>query len=268
MKNKIVDSHCHLDFEDFKNDLDKIIDNARKNDVEHLLSISVDLESFIEIHKISQKYKNVWCTTGVHPNNVPKTFEKNQIETLKKRLHENLSRSKVIGIGETGLDFYRGLDNAKNQISYFEAHIQVAAENNAPIIVHTRDADNEIIKNLKKLVDIYKCSGLIHCFSSGKDLAKCALDIGFYISFSGIITFKKSYELREVVDYVPMDRILIETDSPYLAPVPFRGKRNEPAYTKYTLEQVALVKGISEEKVAEITTKNFFQLFKKANNEI
>ncbi len=268
MKNKIVDSHCHLNFEDFNRDLDKIIDNARKNDIEHMLSISVDLKNFQKIHSISQKYKNIWCTTGVHPNNVPKEITKNDIKILKKKLKDNLSYNKVVGLGETGLDFYRSYDNNKNQISFFEAHIQVATEEDIPLIIHTRNADDETIKNLKKFSGIQKFNGLIHCFSSGKELAKCALDIGFYISFSGIITFKKGDQLREIVSYVPIERILVETDSPYLAPVPFRGKRNEPAFTKYILKEVASVKGISDEKVAEITTKNFFKLFKKANNEI
>ena len=267
MKNKIVDSHCHLNFDDFKNDLDEIISHARKNDVEYMLSISVDFENFENIHKISKRYKNVWCSTGVHPNNVPKDFKKDEINLLRKQLEQNLSKKKVIGIGETGLDFFRGLANKNNQIEYFKNHIQIAGEKKVPLIVHTRDAENETIKNLNNFVQSNGTTGLIHCFSSGKKLAKCALDIGFYISFSGIITFKKAEQLREVVNYVPIDRILVETDAPYLAPVPFRGKRNEPAFTKYTLEKIATIKKISPEKLAEITTKNFFKLFTKAFND-
>ncbi len=267
MKNKIVDSHCHLDFDDFAHDLDKIIINARLSGVKYMLSISVDLERFSKIHKIVNNFENIWCTTGVHPNNVPKDIDAKKIDKLKEILELNLSKKKVIGIGETGLDLFRNFDNKKNQIDYFETHVEVSGLTQSPLIVHTRDADKETIFCLKRFVTSHKAKGLIHCFSSGKTLAKCALDLGLYISFSGIITFKKSDDLRKIVNYVPLDRILVETDSPYLAPVPNRGKRNEPAFTKYTLEQIAKTKNINVEKVAEQTTNNFFKLFSKARNE-
>lgn len=267
MKNKIVDSHCHLDFEDFSADLDKVITDAKDVNVEYILSISIDFKNFDLIQKIVNKYKNVWCTTGVHPNNVPNKFSDSEIIQLKTKLINNISKKKVIGLGETGLDYFRGFENKKNQMEYFETHMEVSGEEKVPIVVHTRDADSDTIDFINIFVKKYNTTGLIHCFSSGKSLAKCALDNGFYISFSGIITFNKAYDLRKIVKLVPLDRILVETDSPYLAPVPKRGKRNEPAFTKFTLEMIATIKNLDVEKIAEITTNNFFNLFSKAKNE-
>ncbi len=266
MKNKIVDSHCHLDFDDFSKDLNDIILNAKTENVEYMLSISVNLEKFKEIFKIVKKYDNIWCTTGVHPNNVPQKIDIKEIDKLKNNLEQNLSKNKVVGLGETGLDYFRNLQNKKNQMVFFESHMEVSGKTKLPTVVHTRDADQDTIFFIKNFVKKYNTTGLIHCFSSGKSLATCALDNGFYISFSGIITFGKSDELREIVNYVPLDRILVETDSPYLAPVPKRGKRNEPAFTKFTLEKIAEIKNLNTDKVAEVTTNNFFNLFSKAKN--
>ncbi len=267
MKNKIVDSHCHLDFEDFSDDLDKVITDAKEVNVEYMLSISIDFKKFDLIQKIANRYKNVWCTTGVHPNNVPIKFSESEINQLKTKLINNISKKKVIGLGETGLDYFRGCENKKNQMEYFETHMEVSGEEKVPIIVHTRDADSDTIDFINNFVKKYNTTGLIHCFSSGESLAKCALNNGFYISFSGLITFNKAFDLREIVKLVPLDRILVETDSPYLAPVPKRGKRNEPAFTKFTLEMIANLKNLDIEKIAEITTNNFFNLFSKAKNE-
>ena len=266
MKNKIVDSHCHLNFEDFKDDLDTVIQNAKEKDVDYMLSISINLEKFEEIYNLTQKYKNVWCTTGVHPNNVPKKLDIQNITKLKSQLLKNLQKKKVVGIGETGLDYYRSFENKQNQIDFFETHMQVSGETNSPTVIHTRNADADTIFFLNQFVKKYNSSGLIHCFSSGMSLANCALDNGFYISFSGVITFDKADEIRKIVKYVPLNKILVETDSPYLAPVPKRGKRNEPAFTKYTLEQIAKIKKIDTEEVANVTTKIFFNFFSKAKD--
>ncbi len=268
MKNKIVDSHCHLDFNDFKDDIQSVLKNARINNVEYMLSISVDLDKFENIHKLTKTFNNIWCSTGVHPNNVPKKFGSDELDTLKKKLELNLSKKKVIGIGETGLDYFRNFENKNNQMDYFETHLEVASKEKIPLIVHTREADDDTISFLDKFVQTKKTKGLIHCFSSDKRLAKCALENGFYISFSGIITFNKSHELRKIVNYVPLDRILVETDSPYLSPVPFRGKRNEPAHTLFTLKKIAEIKEIETEKAAEVTSNNFFKLFSKAKHDI
>ena len=217
---------------------------------------------------IAKKNKNVWCSTGVHPNNVPKTIDRDDVKKVRDALISNLKTTKVIGLGETGLDFYRDETNKFNQIDYFEAHMEISGKTNVPLIVHTRNADDMMTSCLNKSVKIHNCRGLLHSFSSGVRLAKCALDNGFYLSFSGMITFKNASELREVVKYVPLDRILVETDSPYLAPVPKRGKRNEPAFTKYTLDQVAEIKNISIDEAATTTTENFFNLFTRAKCEI
>ena len=261
MKNKIVDSHCHLDFDDYSNDLTDVINNAKLNDVEYLLSISVNLEKFKDIYNITQKYKNVWCTTGIHPNNVPKNISDYKFNSIIKQLKENTNKPKVVGIGETGLDYFRDSDNKLNQIKFFEGHLEISNLTNKPVIVHTRSAELDTISTLKDFLKKKDVRGLIHCFTSTKEMAEAALDIGFYISISGVITFKNAKDLVDIVKYIPLDRLLVETDSPYLSPVPYRGKRNEPSNTKFTLEKVAEIKNTSVEDMAKITTSNFFTLF-------
>ena len=261
MKNKIVDSHCHLNFDDFKDDLDNVIQNAKEKDVDYMLSISVNLEKFEEIYNLTQKYKNVWCTTGIHPNNVPKNISDDKFDLIIKQLEENINKPKVVGLGETGLDYFRESDNRHNQIKFFEGHLEISSLTNNPVIVHTRDAELDTISTLKDFFKKKEVKGLIHCFTSTKKMAEAALDIGFYISISGVITFKNAKDLVDVVKYIPSDRLLVETDSPYLAPVPNRGKRNEPSNTKFTLEKLAEIKNTSVENMAKITTNNFFSLF-------
>ena len=261
MKNKIVDSHCHLDFDDYNNDLDSVIHNAKLNDVEYLLSISVNLEKFKNIHDITKKYKNVWCTTGIHPNNVPKNISDDKFDSIIEQLEENINKPKVVGLGETGLDYFRESHNKHNQIKFFEGHLEISSLTNNPVIIHTRDAESDTISTLKNFLKKKEVKGLIHCFTSTKEMAEAALDIGFYISISGVITFKNAKDLVDVVRYIPLDRLLVETDSPYLAPVPNRGKRNEPSNTKFTLEKLAEIKNTSVENMAKITTDNFFSLF-------
>ncbi len=260
---EIVDSHCHLDFKDFDNDLNAVVKNANKAKVNHMLSISVNLEDFKKVHRVSSLFKNVYCTTGIHPNNVP-TDNINK-DAIQRKLCFNLKKKKVIGVGETGLDFYRNEKNRINQIESFDIHLKTSGLMNYPTIVHTRNADKDTINCINKAVDKYSTKGLIHCFTSTKDLAKKVLNKGFYISFSGIITFKKVDDLIEIVKYVPLDRILVETDAPYLAPVPFRGKRNEPSFVTHTLKKVADIKKKDVNDMAQITTNNFFKLFSNLN---
>jgi len=267
MKNSIVDSHCHLDFDVYRNDLNEVIKRARLNNVKYFLTISVDLENFKKINSLTKKYENIWCTTGVHPNNVPENINSNSTENLVEKLIINCKEKKVIGIGETGLDFYRKSKNKINQIQYFESHAWVSSKTKLPLIIHSRDADNETINFFRKIKKFKNVSGLLHCFSSTLRLAKFALDNEFYISFSGIVTFQNVDDLLKIVKYVPLDRILIETDSPYLAPHPNRGKRNEPANVKFILEKIANVKKIDSDKIAEVTTNNFFNLFRKVKND-
>jgi TatD DNase family protein len=265
--NKIVDSHCHLDFQDFDNDRDKIINNARISNVDYFLTISVNLEDFNKVHEVTQNYKNIWCTTGIHPNNVSLKINSFEFENIKRNILDNLKNKKVVGLGETGLDFFRGKENKTNQIESFMLHLFLSGDKKYPTIVHTREADDDTINCLNESVKKYSSTGLIHCFTSTKQFAKKALDNGFYISFSGIITFKNAIDLVDVVKYVPLDKILVETDSPYLAPVPFRGKRNEPSYVNYTLEKISQIKKITKGELIKITTKNFFNLFSKIKND-
>ena len=254
----IVDSHCHLDFKDFQDDLDLVIKKAYDSNVKHMLSISVNLEDFNNVYKVANSYDNIYCTTGIHPNNVP---ENKNNELLFEKLSLNLNKKKVIGVGETGLDFYRNEENRINQIEYFNTHLEVSGLFNYPTIVHTRNAEKDTINCIEKAVKKHSTKGLIHCFTSTMELAKKVLDEGFYISFSGIITFKKVDDLIDVVKYVPLDRILVETDAPYLAPIPFRGKRNEPSFVTHTLKKIAEIKKKNVEDMAQITTNNFFNLF-------
>ena len=254
----IVDSHCHLDFKDFQDDLDLVIKKAYNSNVKHMLSISVNLEDFNNVYKVANSYDNIYCTTGIHPNNVP---ENKNNELLFEKLSLNLNKKKVIGVGETGLDFYRNEENRINQIEYFNTHLEVSGLLNYPTIVHTRNAEKDTINCIEKAVKKHSTKGLIHCFTSTMELAKKVLDEGFYISFSGIITFKKVDDLIDVVKYVPLDRILVETDAPFLAPMPFRGKRNEPSFVTHTLKKIAEIKKKKVEDMAQITTNNFFNLF-------
>ena len=265
--NKIVDSHCHLDFKDFDGDRDKIIHNAKVTNVDYLLTISVNLEDFEKVHEVTKNYENIWCTTGIHPNNVNSKTHTISFEDIKNKISANLKNKKVVGLGETGLDFFRGKENRTNQIESFMLHLFLSGEKKYPTIVHTRDADDDTINCLDESVKKYSSTGLIHCFTSTKQFAKRALDNGFYISFSGIITFKNAIDLVDVVKYVPVDKILVETDSPYLAPVPFRGKRNQPSYVNYTLEKISEIKKIKKDELANITTNNFFTLFSKIKND-
>ena len=254
----IVDSHCHLDFKDFQDDLDLVIKKACDANVKHMLSISVNLEDFNNVYKVANSYDNIYCTTGIHPNNVP---ENKNNELLFEKLSLNFKKKKVIGVGETGLDFFRNEENRINQIEYFNTHLEVSGLFNYPTIVHTRNAEKDTINCIEKAVKKHSTKGLIHCFTSTMELAKKVLDEGFYISFSGIITFKKVDDLIDVVKYVPLDRILVETDAPFLAPMPFRGKRNEPSFVTHTLKKIAEIKKKKVEDMAQITTNNFFNLF-------
>ena len=267
MKNNIVDSHCHLDFNVYKNDLNAVIKRARLNNVMYFLTISVDLENFKKINSLAKKYENIWCTTGVHPNNVPENINSNSTEELVEKLFINCKEKKVIGIGETGLDFYRKSNNKINQIQYFESHALVSSKTKLPLIIHTRNADYETINFFNKIKKFKNVSGLLHCFSSTLRVAKIALDNEFYISFSGIVTFQNVDDLLQIVKYVPLERMLLETDSPYLSPYPHRGKRNEPANVRFILEKIADVKKIDINELAEVTTNNFFNLFRKVKND-
>lgn len=253
----LVDSHCHLNFPEFKQDLNRVIDHAMSQGVSYLLTVNTRLSESLEIQRIADSHSNIFCSVGVHPHD-SKDYN---TSALMKQLKAHAAHPKVVALGETGLDYYYNNSDQVAQIDCFNMHLNTSVELNLPVIIHTRDADTDTLACLDKYPT---AQGVFHCFSGSTDFAKQGLDRGLYISFSGIITFKKAEELREVVKFVPLDRILVETDSPFLAPLPHRGKRNEPAFTYLVAKQVAELKKISIEEVAEVTTKNFFTLFKKA----
>lgn len=252
----LVDSHCHLDFPDFTGERDAVLARARAAGVVAMLTISTRLDQFPAVRAIAETDDDIWCSVGAHPHEAADHAAMTVVELTAFAEHP-----RVIGIGETGLDFYYERSPRDIQERVFRAHIAASRDSGLPLIVHARDADAEIASILRR---DRPHAGVLHCFSSGRNLAEAALDLGFYISISGIVTFRKSDELRAIVRDVPIDRLLVETDAPYLAPVPHRGKRNEPAYVAATAATVAELKGTSAEELAEATTANFFRLFQKA----
>lgn len=255
----LVDSHCHLNFKDFQEDLPEVIARARTAGVGVMQTICTDMNEFPEVLAIAEEYEGVYCSVGVHPNDSGATEIVSAEELIAKSSHP-----KVIGLGETGLDYYYEHSDRTSQNASFRAHIAAAQATGLPLIVHSRSADDDTVSMLHAANSKAPIRGVIHCFSSSEYLAVKALEIGFYISLAGIITFKKADELREIVRKIPLEKLLVETDSPYLAPMPHRGKRNEPAYTAITNEWLANIKGVSAEACADATTDNFFQLFSKA----
>ena len=253
----IIDSHCHLDYSNLYNQLDDVVKRAEQNKVKYFLTICTTLESFEKIKLMVGKYKNIYGTFGIHPHETKnnKNIDSIFISAIKK------SHKKIIGIGETGLDYHYNYSDKIIQKKSFIEHIKAAAELNIPVIVHSREAEldtYEILKNEKKNCNL---KILIHCFSGSRDFARKLLEIGCYISVSGIITFKNSAELTDAISYIPIDRLLIETDSPYLTPMPFRGKSNEPSYIIHTLEKLSLIKNLSKNIVMRRTSNNFLQIF-------
>ena len=255
----LVDSHCHLNFPDFKDDIDAVLANARKAGIGVMQTICTEMSEFEEVYAIAENNAEVFCSVGVHPNDSGK-----QEIVLAQDLIDKTSRKKVIGIGETGLDYhYEYTDRALQQQSFLE-HIKAARVTGLPLIIHTRDAEEDTIRMLNEEIPKGSFKFLIHCFTSTKELADESVKLGGYISVSGIITFKNAQSIRDALLDVPLDRILVETDSPFLAPIPYRGKRNEPAYVVQVNKALAELKGISEDECAKITTDNFFRLFDKA----
>ena len=257
----IIDSHCHLNYEPMSLDLKKTIDRAQKDGVKYLLTISTEDKSFNDILKIVKDFDCVYGTYGIHPHEA-----KNHLAINSKKIVTNIkANNKIIGVGECGLDFFYNHSEKKDQIKCFEEHIIAAQETQLPLVVHTRNAEDEtlsIIKNTKKQHDF---KVLIHCFTGTRDFAFKLLDLGAFISASGVITFKKSTDLANTFKDIPNDRILVETDSPYLAPVPLRGKTNEPSYIIHTVKFLSKLKEISFDDFSKITTSNFFKLFGKLN---
>lgn len=253
----LVDSHCHLNYPELFPQIDQVLTHASENAVRYCLSINTRLSEADTLKEIADKYPHVFCTVGVHPHDA----KDHSSADLMKQLIGHVNHPKVVGLGETGLDYYYDNSPREEQIACFDIHLEASTKLNLPVVIHTRDADAD---TLAAINNHPTATGVFHCFSGSQDLAKAALDRGYYISFSGIITFKTAQELREVVKFTPLDRMLVETDSPFLAPIPHRGKPNQPGWTRVVAEKVAEIKGISLEEVADITTKNFFKLFHKA----
>src|ERR1700736_6191222 len=252
----LVDIHSHLDFPDFAAELAAIIARARSAGVETMLTISTRLDEFPGVRTIAEAHEEVWCSVGAHPHEA-----KDHAELVPEELIALSAHAKVVGIGETGLDFHYNLSPRDTQEHVFRTHIAASRATGLPLVIHAREADREVARILE---EERPPPGVMHCFSSGRALAEAALALGFCISISGIVTFRNAEELRAIVRDVPLERLLVETDAPYLAPVADRGRRNEPAYVAATAAAVAALKQIEPAALAAVTTDNFFRLFDKA----
>ena len=253
----IIDSHCHLDYPNLFNNLDDVIKRAKSNNVNILLTICTNIESFNKIKIIIEKYDNVYGTFGIHPHEA-----KNHTDIDSKFISKSVSNTKkIVGVGETGLDFFYNHSDKKTQIKSFINHIESASNLNIPIIVHSRNAEADTYEILKSEKKNNKLKVLIHCFTGSKDFAKKLIDIGCYISLSGIITFKNSQQLLDAVSIIPIENLLVETDSPYLSPHPYRGKPNEPSFIVHTVDKLSNIKNVPLDSIIKNTTQNFYKLF-------
>lgn len=254
-----IDSHCHLDFPEFQTRLPEVLSNMKAAKVSHALCVSVDLPDFPNVLKLAQDHSNLYASVGVHPD-----YEDTPEPTFEFLVETAAKHPKIIAIGETGLDYYRMGDRSYESMEWqrerFRTHIRASIASKKPLIIHTRSASSDTLKILKE-EGADRIGGVMHCFTESLEVAKEAMEMGFYISFSGIVTFKSAKDLQETCKQVPMDRLLIETDSPYLAPIPYRGKTNEPAWVAKVGEFVSDLKGIPLEELAERTSNNFYQCF-------
>ena len=255
----LVDSHCHLDFPDFADELDDVVRRAGAAGVGWMLTICTHVTRFDAVLALAEAYDPVFCTVGIHPHEAAA-----EPEVSAEHLVRLAGHPKVVGFGESGLDYHYDHSPREAQRRSFRVHAAAARQAGLPLIVHTRAADDDTLAILAEETAKGPFPGLIHCFSTSRALAEGALDLGFYISFSGILTFKKSDDIRATARVLPLDRLLVETDAPYLAPVPKRGKRNEPAFVAHTAAHLAEVRGLSPDALAQATTDNFFRLFAKA----
>jgi len=252
-----IDSHCHINFPDLAARLPALLENMLHNQVSHALCVSVNLPDFPEIRKLAETHINVFASVGVHPDH--EDTEEPGIEQLVALAHH----PKVVAIGETGLDYFRLQGDLEWQRERFRTHIRAAIAVGKPLIIHTRSAAADTLRIMRE-ESAERVGGVMHCFTETEEVADQAMALNFHISFSGIVTFKKALELKAVARHVPLERMLIETDSPYLAPVPYRGRTNEPAYVRHVAEEIAALRGISVEEVGAATTRNFFELFQAA----
>jgi TatD DNase family protein len=254
----IIDSHCHLDFPDFEPDLDGIVERARAADVARMVSISTRVAKFDALVAIAERFPDVFCSVGTHPH-----YAHEEPEVTVDDLVARTRHPKVVAIGEAGLDYHYDFSPREAQEEGFRRHIAAARETGLPLVIHTREADADTARILEEETGKGAFPAVLHCFTSGRELALKGIELGLYVSFSGIVTFKKTEDLRAIAAELPADRILVETDSPYLAPGKFRGKRNEPSFVVETAKSVAAARGVSFDAIARQTTENFFRLFSK-----
>jgi len=255
----LVDSHCHLDFPDFAEDRAGVVARASAAGVGHMVTISTRVRRFGQVLAIAEEFDNVFCSVGTHPHNAADELDVTAGELVRLSAHP-----KVVAIGEAGLDYHYDKSPRDAQMSGFRTHIEAARITGLPLVIHARSADEDIASTLTEETEKGAFPFVLHCFSSGRELARRGVALGGYVSFSGILTFRNSEELRSIAAEVPHDRLLVETDAPYLAPVPLRGKTNEPSYVAYTAKILGETIGISHRDIVEITTANFFRLFSKA----
>ena len=254
-----IDSHCHLDFPELANRLDEVLARMQDNQVTHALCVSVNMQDFPRVLALAEAHTHLYASVGVHPD-YPDVTEPSVEELVRVAQHP-----KIVAIGETGLDYYRLTGDLEWQRQRFRNHIQAAIKCSKPLIIHTRSAAEDTIRLMQE-EGADKAGGVMHCFTESWEVAQAALDFGFYISFSGIVTFKNAKALKEVAQKVPLERMLIETDSPYLAPVPFRGKTNEPGFVKHVAEEIARLRNCDVDIIAQQTTNNFIKLFNNIGN--
>jgi TatD DNase family protein len=254
----LVDSHCHLDFPDFASELDAVVARARSAGIGRIVTISTRVKKHAQVLAIAEKFPDVFCSVGTHPHSAQE-----EIDITAQDLIERAKHPKIVAIGEAGLDYHYDKSPRDLQAKSFREHIAAARETGLPLVIHSRDCDDDMAKMLAEETGKGAFPAVLHCFTGGRDLAFRAIDLGLYISFTGILTFKNSGALREIAAALPAERILVETDAPYLAPGPYRGKRNEPAYVAETARVLAETRGVSPEEIARQTTENFFRLFSK-----
>lgn len=257
-----IDSHCHIDFPNFPEGVAPLLANMETAGVSHALCVSVNLENFPRVRALAEAHANLYASVGVHPDH-----DEGREPTMEE-LVELAAHPRVVAIGETGLDYYRlNREDVDWQRARFRTHIRAARAAGKPLIIHTRSAAADTLSHMAE-EHAEEAGGVMHCFTETWEVAEAAMDMGFYISFSGIVTFKSAKDLQEVARRVPLDRLLIETDAPYLAPVPHRGRRNEPAYVRHVAEEIARLKGIPLDEVASASSRNFFELFRAAGKSI